>query len=124
MGVGRGALEEEGGKKRYQDAACQGVAAAAGQGRAEEAQVEALGSAPELLLHGCEVSRLLQDHHGVFPRADSRCLLGMFHRALPVHWGSGKANGRMLLQKEESKVNFSGEISLREERNKFRMRSG
>merc|ERR1712113_1256169 len=52
----------------------------------------ALGSAPELLLHGCEVPRLLQDHHGVFPRADSRCLLGMFHRALPVHWWSGKAN--------------------------------
>merc|ERR1712004_153154 len=63
MGVGRGALEEEGGKKRYQDAACQGVAAAAGQGRAEEAQAEAPGSAPKLLLHGCEVPRMLQDHH-------------------------------------------------------------
>ena len=78
---------------------------------------------------------------GVLARSDSRCLLGMFHRALPVHWGSGKANWRcvwkfelafelsliyfrMLLQKEESKVNFSGEISLREEGNKFRMRSG
>ena len=30
----------------------------------------------------------------------------------------------MLLQKEEPKVNFTGDISLREERNKFRMRSG
>ena len=30
----------------------------------------------------------------------------------------------MLLQKEEPKVNFTGDISLREERNKFRMWSG
>jgi len=28
---------------------------------------------------------------------------------------------RMLLQKEEPKVNFTGDISLREERNKFRI---
>merc|ERR1712126_176145 len=115
MGDDRGALKEEGGKKRYQDAAC--------QGRAEEAQAEALGPAPKLLLHGCEMPRLLQDHHGVLARADSRCLLGMVHRALPVHWGTGKANGRMLLQKEESKVIFSGEISLGKKKNKFRMRS-
>merc|ERR1711874_596492 len=85
-------IRRGGTKRRDQDAACQGVAAAAGQGRAEEAQAEALGSAPKLLLHGCEMPRLLQDHHGVLARSDSRCLLGMFHRALPVHWGQGKAN--------------------------------
>lgn len=31
----------------------------------EEAQAEALGAAPKLLLHGCEVSRMLQNHNSV-----------------------------------------------------------
>merc|ERR1712037_1023447 len=63
-----------------------------GQGRAEEAQAEAVGPAPKLLLHGREMPRMLPNHHGVLSRPDRCCLLGLLHRPLPVHRWKSKAH--------------------------------
>merc|ERR1712088_723787 len=79
-------------KGSQENASRQGASAAVGQGSAEEAQAEAVGSAPKLLLHGCEMPRLLPDHNSVLSRADCCGLLGMLHRPLPVHRGQGQAH--------------------------------
>merc|ERR1712037_204572 len=52
-------LEDIRSRGSQQNASRQGVAAAVGQGRAEEAQAEAVGPAPKLLLHGREMPRML-----------------------------------------------------------------
>lgn len=47
------------------------------------AQVEEIGTAPQLFLHGCEVPWLLPDHHHVLPRFLRRVLRHLRYRALP-----------------------------------------
>lgn len=70
-----------------------------GRGEAE-AQEEAPGAEPQLLLHGREVPGLLQDHHRLQPRADRRAVRRLLHCALPAHGREGEAYRRMLLQAE------------------------
>merc|ERR1712183_407947 len=85
-------LEDIRSRGSQQNAAGEGAAAAVGQGRTEEAQAEAVGPAPKLLLHGREMPRLLQNHNGFLSRPDCRRLLGMLNRSLPVHWWKGQAH--------------------------------
>merc|ERR1711974_49772 len=85
-------LEDIRSRGSQQNATGEGAAAAVGQGRTEEAQAEALGSAPKLLLHGREMPRLLQNHNGFLSRPDCCRLLGVLNRSLPVHWWKGQAH--------------------------------
>merc|ERR1712066_887403 len=64
-------LEDIRSRGSQQNAAGEGAVAAVGQGRTEEAQAEAVGPAPKLLLHGCEMPRLLQNHNGFLSRPGS-----------------------------------------------------
>ena len=63
-------------------------------------QAEASGPAPQLLLHGRQVPRMLQDHHSFQPRPDCRPVRGMLHRSLPTDRWKGEVNGGLLLQEE------------------------
>lgn len=72
----------------------QGSFAPSPRGREAQTQVEASGSAPQLVLHGCQVPRMLQDHHRLFTRPDGRGLRRLFHRSLSTHRGKGQAHRR------------------------------
>jgi len=63
-------------------------------------QAEASGSAPQLLFHGCQVPRMLQDHNSFQPRSDCRPVRRMLHRSLSTDRWKGEVNGRLLLQEE------------------------
>ena len=68
--------------------------APAPRGREAQAQAEAPRAAPEQLLHGRQVPRLLQDHHRLQSRADGRALRRLQHRPVPAHGREGQAHRR------------------------------
>ncbi len=63
----------------------------------EGAQTQEFGATPQLLLHGRQISRLLQDHQRLQPRSDRRPLL---HSAVSTHGRKGKADRRFIFLKE------------------------
>jgi len=52
---------------------------------------------PQLLLHGRQVSRLLQDHDRIQSRPDGRPLRRLLYRSLPADRRQGSANRRMFI---------------------------
>merc|ERR1712189_131801 len=65
-----------------------------------KAQAEAFGSTPQQLFYGCQVPRLLQDHHCLFTCPDSCCLCRMCSCSLPANWRPCSFDGRMLVPQE------------------------
>jgi len=63
--------------------------APAGRVRGQAAQAEAPGTEPQQLLHGCEVPRLLPDHHRVLACVHRCVLRRLLHRAVPAHRRQG-----------------------------------
>ena len=63
-------------------------------------QIEAVGTESQLVLHGRQVSRMLQDHDGVQPRPDGGRLCRLLHGPLPAHRRPGQTHRRMLLPQE------------------------
>jgi hypothetical protein len=59
-----------------------------------QAQAEAPRAAPQLVLHGRQVPRMLQDHDRVQPRADGRPLRRLLHRSVPAHRRKSETHGR------------------------------
>ena len=57
-------------------------------------QAEAVGAAPQLFLYGCQVPRLLQDHHCLQPRPDRCPLRRMLDSTLPAYRRKGQAHRR------------------------------
>merc|ERR1711997_528918 len=65
-----------------------------------ETQVEEAFAASQLLLHGRQVPRMLQDHH-CFQSCTNCCSVRwLLHSSLSAHWWPSKAHRRMLLQEE------------------------
>merc|ERR1711953_1091786 len=89
-----------------QNAPRKGSVAPPPRGGTAQVQAEAFGPAPQLLLHGCQVPRMLQDHHSFQPRPDCRPVRRMLHRSLPTDRWKGEVNGRLLLQ-EEATLNLA-----------------
>ncbi|KAI4818274.1 hypothetical protein KUCAC02_011624 [Chaenocephalus aceratus] len=54
----------------------------------------------QLLLHGCEMSRLLQDHDCVQPRSDSRAVCWLLHSPVSAHWRQSPSHRGVLIQEE------------------------
>merc|ERR1711962_1259729 len=77
-----------------QNAPRKGSVAPPPRGGTAQVQAEAFGPAPQLLFHGCQVPRLLQDHHCFQPRSDRRPVRWLLHRSLSTHWWKGEVNGR------------------------------
>ena len=75
----------------------EGPFAPAPRGGEAEAQAEAAGAAPQLVLHGRQVPGMLQDHHRLQPRPDGRPLRRMLHRALPAHRRTGETHRRCVV---------------------------
>lgn len=75
-------------------------------GRETEAQTQTACSKSKQLLHGCEVSRLLQNHNCVQPCPDSCSVCVMFYGALSAYRRESKTHRRLLLQ-EETELNSS-----------------
>lgn len=73
--------------------ACERFASPSSGGREEETQEEAIGAVAQLLLHGRQVPRLLQDYHRLLPCPDCRVVRRMLHRPLPTHRRKGQADG-------------------------------
>lgn len=46
-------------------------------------QAQEAGAAPKLILYGCQMSGLPQDHHCIQSRADGSAVQGLFHN--PVY---------------------------------------
>merc|ERR1712183_1151696 len=69
-------------------------------GGKETAQVLPFGAITQLLLHGCEMPWLLQDHHRVLTCSDSSVVCVMLHCFMPAHWWPCKVNRRMFVQEE------------------------
>merc|ERR1711951_27187 len=65
-----------------------------------EAQEEASWSESQLLLYGCEMSRMLQDHDGVQPRSDSCAVCGLFNSPVSAHWRQSTSHRGVLIQEE------------------------
>ena len=63
-------------------------------------QAEALGAAPQLLLQGREVPRVLQDNNSFQSRSDSPPLRWLLHSSVSTHRRNGKADRRLLFQRE------------------------
>lgn len=59
---------------------------------------EAPGTEPQQLLHGCEVPRLLPDHHRVLACVHRCVLRRLLHRAVPAHGRKGTPHRGMQLQ--------------------------
>lgn len=59
-----------------------------------KAQAQALSATPELILHGREMSRLLQDHNGLLARTGSRRLYRLLDHPLPADRRTRKAHRR------------------------------
>merc|ERR1719244_1868307 len=77
-------------QERSQDASGQGFAPPTPPRGEEKAQVEEACPASQLLLHGRQVPRLLQDHHCVQPRPDSCGVRRMFQSfASPLEAAQG-----------------------------------
>merc|ERR550525_1524414 len=77
-----------------------GFVAPASRRGEEKAHVEEACPASQQLLHGCQMSRLLQDHHRVQSRPDCCCLRWLLHCPLPAHRGQSQADRGLQLQKE------------------------
>ncbi len=85
----------------------EGPFAPAPRGGEAEAQAEAAGAAPQLVLHGRQVPGMLQDHHRLQPRPDGRPLRRMLHRALPAHRRTGETHRRCVSSLHDSFDSFS-----------------
>lgn len=61
-------------------------------------------SESQLLLYGCQMSRLLQDHHGVQSRSDCSAVCRLLHSALPAYRRESSPYRRMLIQEKTALV--------------------
>lgn len=61
-----------------------------GRGK-EEAQDETPGAEPQLLLHGCEVPSMLQNHHPLQPCTNTSFVCWLLHCPLPASGRKSKA---------------------------------
>uniref|UniRef100_A0A1A8JJ11 40S ribosomal protein S27 n=1 Tax=Nothobranchius kuhntae TaxID=321403 RepID=A0A1A8JJ11_NOTKU len=74
------------------------------RGGKEEAQEETSRPESQLLLHGCEMSRMLQDHDGVQPRSDSGAVRWLLHSPVSAHWRQSTSHRGVLIQEEAALV--------------------
>merc|ERR1712110_712069 len=81
---------------REKNASCKGPSASAASGRKKKTQAETSGAASQLLLHGRQMPRLLQDHHRVQPRPDCRGVCWVFYSAVSANRWQGQADRGML----------------------------
>lgn len=58
----------------------------------------------QFLFYGCEMSRLLQDHHSVQSRSDRSAVCRLFHSPLPAYRRKSSPHRRMLIQEETALV--------------------
>merc|ERR1711997_32070 len=66
----------------------------------EETQVEEACATSQLLLHGCQVPRMLQDHNCFQSCTDCCLMCWLFDCPLSAHWRQGTAHRRLFLQEE------------------------
>lgn len=69
-------------------------------------QAQEASTASKLLLYGCQMPWLPQDHNCIQPRADGGTMQGMFDHPLYPHWWQGQTQGWVLFQ-EEAALNAS-----------------
>merc|ERR1711904_178638 len=83
-----------------QHATRKGLIAPFPRGGEEEAQEEASSPESQLLLHGCQMSRMLQDHDGVQPRSDGRAVCGLLNSPVSAHRRQSTSHRGVLIQEE------------------------
>merc|ERR1712038_406032 len=88
------------GGAQHQNASRERSSAPTPRGGTAQVQAKAACTAPQLVLHGRQVPRLLQDHHRFQSRPDRRLVRRMLHCLVSTHRWKGEAYRRMLLQKE------------------------
>ncbi len=99
-----------------QHAFCYGLPISSTRRREAPAQAEASCAAPELLLHGRQVSRVLHDHDRLQPRSDGRPPDRLLHSPVSAHQRTDEAHIRLLVskvtaQKQIAQKNYSIVIS-------------
>merc|ERR1711879_663593 len=75
-----------------------------GGGKAQ-AQAQTTSAEPQFLFHGCQMSRLLQDHNSFQPCPDRCIVCLLFHGFVPANWRPGSSDRRLLFQ-EETKLSL------------------
>lgn len=63
-------------------------------------QAKTFGTIAKLLLHGCQVSGMLQDHDRILTPANRRTVFRLFDHAVPANRRQGPPHRRMLIQAE------------------------
>lgn len=60
-------------------------------------QAQETRSTPKLLLYGCQMSGLPQDHYRIQPRANGGAVQGMLHNPMHANRRQGEIEGRMFV---------------------------
>ena len=84
----------------FKNAPCKRFASPQTRRWKEKTQVEKACATSQLLFHGCQVPRMLQDYYSVQPCTDCCALCGVFYCFMSIHRWSGEINRRMLIQTE------------------------
>ncbi|TNN02623.1 hypothetical protein fugu_010110 [Takifugu bimaculatus] len=87
--------------------ACKGFVAPEPRGGKEETQEKTTCAVSKLLFYGCQMPRLLQNHHSVQSRSNRRVVCRLLHGPLSAYGRESSAHGRMFVQ-EETTLSWSG----------------
>merc|ERR1712126_665350 len=94
-------------------------------GGAGEMQVEEIGAKSQFILHGREMSRMLQDRDGLQSRTDRGRVRRLLHSSVPTYRRKSPIDGRMFIQKEGSLSGSASrrDVNSRRKRKKRRMQT-